>query len=165
MTALLAWRATGSDWNGQTGFYERVFDSSVPQTSSETWADLFFWSQGTVRLPGACVSVAFTPEMGGAPADYWARIVLDYVPDDLNWGGPMEFAVNLRGQTAVLPVPWTDNPYDPTQVTRMHVTVFTPEPSCVVALAGRPGRLRSVDSETPCVRSGLHSRRLARAAE
>jgi hypothetical protein len=50
--------------------------------------------------------------------------------------GPSGFYPDI----GLFPVPITSNPYDPTQVTRMHLTVYAFEPSSLAAiLAGLAG--------------------------
>ena len=65
--------------------------------------------------------------------------MLDYSPGYLNWTGATEwwFALQRDAAPGTLPVPITDDPYNPDNVTRMHLTVYTypiPEPSCLAAL-------------------------------
>jgi hypothetical protein len=65
-------------------------------------------------------------------------LVVEYVPAYLNWTGPTEFWLNPWQMVLFeLPVPLTDNPYDPSEVTRMHITVTAPvpEPASLLALA------------------------------
>ena len=127
-------------WGGSPAFYYKDFESPIPPSGSKTWSDIYMWAQDYTPNLGNRVGITYTPDPP-APAGYWARLVLDYVPESLNWTGPMEFVVGLDTNhdfnVPFLPVPITDNPYDPTQVTRMHLTVYAPvpEPSSLLALS------------------------------
>jgi len=125
-------------WGGSPAFYGVDYESPIPVGGSKTWSDIWLWSQN------------YTPNLGnrtrlltgcepGLPSGYWGRLSLDYVPDSLVWTGPWQFDIRLDGygMQFYLPVPITDNPWDPMNVTRMHLTVYTtpiPEPSSLLAL-------------------------------
>jgi hypothetical protein len=84
------------------------------------------------------VTVAYGPDIL-PPAGWWGHLALDYVPADLNWEGPWDwwFAMSSTLQRYTLPVPITDDPWNPDNVTRMHLTVYSypiPEPSSFAAL-------------------------------
>ena len=130
-------------WGGSGAFYHIDLESPIPAGGSKTWPDIWLWSQSYTPVFGNCVRVAYEHEPA-APTGYWARLFLDYVPDSLGWTGPWQFDFPLDHSTDgfYLPVPITDNPYDPMQVTRMHLTVYTtpiPEPSSLLALGGGLG--------------------------
>jgi hypothetical protein len=125
-------------WNGSAAFYAEDYESPIPPGGSKTWSDIYLWSQNYTPYYGNRVGISAGPEHP-APSGYWGQLVLDYVPDSLGWTGPWEFTFPLDhfpGAGFYLPVPITDNPYDPTQVTRMHITVYAPvpEPSSLAAL-------------------------------
>jgi len=140
---MALYRQTGPDWMGPSGFYYVDYMSPIPSSNSKTWSDIYLWSQNWTPRLGDRVGIGFT-STNFPPQGYWAKLVLDYVPPSLNWAGPNEFAFslnpNLSHGIGYFPVPITSNPYDPIQVTRMHLTVYTPEPSSALALlAGLAG--------------------------
>jgi hypothetical protein len=137
------YRENGPDWTGPTGFYYMDFGSPIASGTSKTWNDIRLWAHNYTPYLGDREGIAlFAPNP--APHGYWAELVLDYVPASLNYAGPMRFAFSLdpnvtRG-IGYLPVQIITDPTDPTQVTRMHLTVYAPEPSSAAAiLAGLAG--------------------------
>ena len=126
-------------WGETPAFYQDDFESPIPTGGNKTWSDIWLWSQNYIPNLGNRVGVSAGSVDHPAPSGYWGRLFLDYVPGSLGWTGPWQFDFPLDGGSAgfLLPVPITDNPYDPTQVTRMHLTVYTtpiPEPSSLLAL-------------------------------
>ena len=125
-------------WGGPTGFYLTDYESPIPVGGSKTWQDICLWttSAAYLKIPGRAY-VAYLPDGPVAPSGYWAQLVLDHVPEGLNWSGPWSFAWDLnQGFSYILPVPVAS---DGLQGTRMHLTVYTspiPEPSSLLALAG-----------------------------
>ena len=139
-TAL--YRQNGPDWSGPTGFYFGDFMAPIPPGASKTWNDIRVWAHNYTPFRGDREWIGLLGTSHPVPPGYWGELVLDYVPASLNWTGPTEFwfSLNVQGDIGVLPIPMTSNPYDPTQVTRMHLTVYAPEPSSLLALlAGLAG--------------------------
>ena len=125
-----------SAWAGPTGFFTKDYESPIPPGGSKTWPDIYLWSQNYTPQLGDRVEVVYSPE--GSPLGWWKRIVLDYVPPHLDWQGPWEWWLPLyQGWRQTLPVPITDEPYNPDNVTRLHLEVYSypiPEPSSLAAL-------------------------------
>ncbi len=142
---LALYRENGPDWSGPDGFYSD-FMTPIASGTSKTWDDIRLWEVNSIIDTGGKAAIGLF-SLNPPPQGYWGRLVLDYVPASLNWTGPMEDRFSLRPgpsgfypDIGLFPVPITDNPYDPTQVTRMHLTVYTPEPSSAAAvLAGLAG--------------------------
>jgi len=70
------------------------------------------------------------------PSYYNFQLVLDYVPEYMNWTGPRVFEFRDGGGLFNVPIPTVTNPLDGV---RMHLTVYAgpiPEPSSLLALAG-----------------------------
>ena len=142
------WLQLHRAWGGSPAFYASDYESPIPAGGSKTWSDIYLWSQNyTPRLGNRTYIYRWRTEPT-APTGYWARLSLDYVPSSLGWSGPWYFDLNLDNTggpwSALLPVPITDNPYDPMNVTRMHLTVYTtpiPEPSSLLALGAGLGAL------------------------
>jgi hypothetical protein len=136
------YRQNGPGWSGLTGFYGVDYMSPIPSGTSKTWSDIYLWAQNHTPILGDRVGIGRSTSQA-APAGYWASLVIDYVPPSITWTGPWEYDFPLDWKLAdvgLLPVPITSNPSDPTQVTRMHLTVYTPEPSSLLALlAGLAG--------------------------
>jgi hypothetical protein len=140
MVYLELYRANGPNWAGPTGFYAADPEAPIPDGGSKTWWDIYLWSYNYTPPLGDRVGVA---NMSGTtqypPAGYTGILTLDYVPAHLNWTGPYQFFWDLtKHQGFYLPVPITDDPYNPDNVTRMHLTVYSfpiPEPSSLAALA------------------------------
>lgn len=134
---VMSYNQTGLyGWDGPTGFYAGDLRSLMSPGTSKTWEDVRVWTQG-FSLPGDVlntkVSYILVP-----PPGYAAELVIDYVPASIAWSGPWVIPLDLYGTTRFdLPVPLTSDPYDPTQVTRMHITVTAPvpEPASLLALA------------------------------
>ena len=133
---LLLHRDKGPGWTGDTGFYSTDFESPIPSVASKTWWDLCLWTTSSSYLTIEN-RASFSAITDGAlpPETYWCELVLDYVPDGLNWSGPWSFTWQLNdGLSATLPVPTVS---DGLLGTRMHLTVYTtpiPEPSSLLAL-------------------------------
>lgn len=140
---LQHFRTNGPDWSGPTGFYTTDRESPIPDGESHTWWDIRLWAYD------------FTPPLGSgdrvgtfyvndvpAPNGYWGHLVLDYVPAHLNWTGATDWWFPLWTTSGygvpALPCPITDDPFNPENVTRMHLTVYAnpvPEPSSLAVLA------------------------------
>jgi|GEM_PF-2619618 len=135
-TYTLMYRVHSSDWAGPTGFYTFDGRPTVPMGSSETWNDIYLWSQNYTPDPSNYVHYTISYEyMNDEPnpcKGYWGHFVLDYVPQEANWTGPMDYWLNLGVRdTFLIPVATVT---DPLQGTRMHFTVYTPEPSSLMIL-------------------------------
>ena len=147
---LNLFKVNGPSWSGPTGFYSSDRESPIPTGGSKTWSEIRLWSYNYTPPLGDRVRTSLLRAYP-APTGYWAQLVLDYVPASLNWTGPREWWFPLW-QTAgygasPLPCPVTDDPFNPDNVTRMHLTVYTiPEPCSLagigLALAGLAGALR-----------------------
>jgi hypothetical protein len=139
------YRENGPNWTGPTGFYGGDFMAPIPSGGSKTWNDIRLWAQNYPPYLGEREGIGLWATSHPVPPGYWGQLVIDYVPTSLNWTGPNEFwfSLNVQGDIGLLPIPITSNPYDPTQVTRMHLTVYdhpVPEPSSAAAiLAGLAG--------------------------
>jgi hypothetical protein len=141
-TFAALYRQTGPDWSGPTGFCSD-FMAPIPPGTSKTWNDIYLWSWNWTPVQNNLVGIGFT-SFNFAPDGYWAELVIDYVPPSLNYTGPTVFAFNLNPHLShgigYFPVQIVSDPTDPTQVTRMHLTVYAPEPSSAAAiLAGLAG--------------------------
>ena len=101
------------------------------------WWNIYLWAQN-VTLP--------TPyrtefEVSGSvlqmPYGYTGHLVLDYVPPEAQWDGPMEFWMDLSYRGVNIFTLPTVVVTDPLQGTRMHFTVYAPipEPTSLLALA------------------------------
>lgn len=138
-TLILLYRQTGPSWSGPTGFYGEDFGSPIPWGDSKTWHDIYLWAQNPSVPTGGLDPVVCTPQRP-APDGYRAELVLDYVPESLDWTGPMVFPFDLhRTDGFWLPLPTLDHAPDPTvegdKLVRMHITVHAvPEPSSLAAL-------------------------------
>jgi len=135
---LLLYRENGrNNWTGQTGFYGADPEAPIPDGGSKTWWDIYLWSYNYTPPLGNRAGVGCTWDEK-PPVGYTGILTLDYVPAHLNWTGPYQFVVDLRkSQGFYLPVPITDDPWNPDNVTRMHLTVYSypiPEPSSLAAL-------------------------------
>ena len=144
----LLYRENGRrNWTGPTGFYGADPEAPIPDGGSKTWWDIYLWSYNYTPPLGNRVQVCCT-WMEKPPVAYTGILAIDYVPASLNWTGPYEFSIDLtKGKVMTLPVPITSDPFNPDNVTRMHLTVYTiPEPSSLagigLALAGLAGALR-----------------------
>jgi hypothetical protein len=120
------------DWGGPTGWYAADFRPAIPSGTSETWSDIYLWVQNYTLNPSNTVRFFDLPEAGYAPTNYWGHLVLDYVPASANWAGPMDYWLDL-GQYNQITLPIV-SVTDPLQGTRMHLTVYAPEPAPLAAL-------------------------------
>jgi hypothetical protein len=132
-------RANGPAWSGPTGFYTSDKESPIPAGGSHTWWDISLWSYN--YTPEGNRVGTFYLNGDSAPIGYWGHLVMDYVPANLNWTGGTDWWFPLWTTSGynvpALPVPTTDDPFNPDNVTRMHLTVYTypvPEPSSLAAL-------------------------------
>jgi len=126
----------GPDWPGETGFYIASYASPVLPGSGKTWWSIYLWAQN-VTLPAPCTThfIVWGSIASTRPYGYTGHLVLDYVPPEAQWDGPMEFWLDLGlRNTFTLP---TAVVTDPLQGTRMHFTVYAPipEPASLLALA------------------------------
>lgn len=143
---MLLYRQNGAAWSGPTGFYGGDYMPPIPSGTSKTWSDIRLWTPNSIIDIGGRAWIGMY-SLNPPPQGYWGQLVLDYVPASLNWTGPTEYWFSLHPgpsgfypDIGLFPVPITSNPYDPMQVTRMHLTVYAPEPSCLAAiLAGVMG--------------------------
>jgi len=139
------YRANGATWTGPTGFYYEDYESPIPPGGSKTWPDIYLWSYNYTPIHGNRAGTSLTRQRT-APVGWWGKLVLDYWPADLNWTGATEWWFRLYGGAGgygvpALPCPITDDPFNPDNVTRLHLEVYTtPEPSSLagigLALAG-----------------------------
>lgn len=138
---ILLYRENGPTWSGPTGLYHIAYGAPIEPGQSITWSNIYLWSQGYTP-PGNLIEVRSGPvPLGGAPPDgYRATVVLDHVPDSLNYTGSLTFEIDpTHGNYIYLPVPVFTGVPDPLHddITRMHLTVYAPvpEPSSLAALA------------------------------
>ena len=132
MTAL-HYRVHGDSWGGETGFYYKDYESPIPAGGSKTWWNIYVWAQNFTP-PGNRFFMLIGSPVYIPPNGYMSHIVLDYIPEYLNWTGPTEFDVDLHnGGYFDIPIPTVTNPLDGM---RMHITVTAPipEPSSLAAL-------------------------------
>ena len=131
--AILLYRENGPGWSGPTGFYSEDFESPIPVGGSKTWWDIYLWAQNYTPPESRTELEIGTDNAIWPPDQFRRKIVLDYVPDYLNWTGPWEFDWWATSyQRIIVPVPTVT---DPLQGVRMHVTVYEiPEPSSLAAL-------------------------------
>jgi len=132
--AVLLYRENGPGWTGPRGFYNQDFESPIPAGGSKTWWDMYAWAQG-YSPPAGEPNVICGPDVSGVPSSYTGRLVLDYVPESLDYTGPREFSLRMsRGNVLTLPIPTVT---DGLRGTRMHLTVYRPipEPSSLAGLA------------------------------
>jgi len=132
---MLLYRVNGPSWSGPTGFYYMDLTSPIPDGGSYTWDNIYLWAQNynVEGGVGQLMATSFYPE---PPSYYMCRLVLDYVPEYMNWTGPSVYEFSALGTLLDLPIPTVDNPLDGV---RMHLTVYAgpiPEPSSLLALAG-----------------------------
>jgi len=131
-------RTNGPGWAGPTGFFYEDYESLIPPGGSKTWWDIRLWSCNYTPVEGDRVGTVLTKNHL-PPQGWWGRMVLDYWPAHLNWTGATEwwFPLGVLGGYTVpaLPAPITDDPWNPMNVTRLHLEVYTtPEPSSLAAL-------------------------------
>ena len=131
--AILLYRATGPAWSGPTGFYMHDYESPIPPGESKTWSDIYLWAQNRTPPQGDRADVQTRP-FKPYPF-YTCELVLDYVPEHLNWDGPTRFEFDMRTfYRFTLPVPVVTDPLDGT---RMHLTVYAPIPEpCSLSTLG-----------------------------
>ncbi len=133
------YRTNGPSWSGPTGFYDDDRESPIPAGGSHTWWDIRLWAYNTTLPLGDRTEASYTWGAYIPPAGYTGILSIDYVPPSINWTGPWEFVIDLtKSKGFYLPCPITDDPFNPENVTRMHLTVYTynpvPEPSSLLAL-------------------------------
>jgi len=136
---LLLQRTNAARWDGPTGFYREDFESPIPAGGSKTWLDIWLWSQDYTPVAGDRVWLSLFRDGPYAPQGWYAKLVLDYVPEAMQWTGGTEWILGLSPGSSyaapIVPVPITADPYNPDNVTRMHLTVYAvPEPSSLAAL-------------------------------
>ena len=131
--AVAHYRQTGPNWSGPEGFYWEDYESPIPAGASHTWPNIYLWAQD-YAVPGDTADIGFGLEF--PPPGYTAHLVLDYVPESLQWTGQTDFWLDLT-QESVITLPVLEVS-DGLQGTRMHLTVYAPvpEPSSLIALAG-----------------------------
>ncbi len=139
------YRNSGPAWSGPTGFYTEDGESPIPWGASKTWWGFCLWAQNYTP-PGHTVTVLndYEPNAGlDPPHGYIGQIVIDQVPEGVNWTGPMEywFDMTVRGNTFLMPIATVT---DPLQGTRFHLTVYTPEPCSLLALCAGIGAMGAV---------------------
>lgn len=133
---VLLYREEGPGWTGPTGFYGSDFEQTpIPPGGSKTWWDLYLWAQNYVPSPPnrAQLRNGFESHYS-PPAGYIGHLVIDKVPDGVEWSGPMEYWLDMTVFNSVtVPIAVVT---DPLQGTRMHLTVYDtiPEPSALAAL-------------------------------
>jgi len=130
-------RVNGANWTGPTGFYAGDPETPIPAGGSKTWRDIYLWSYNYTPRLGNRVAAGCTWNVK-PPAGYAGVLTIDYVPAHLNWTGPFEFIIDLTKTTGFyLPCPITDDPFNPDNVTRLHLEVYSypiPEPSSLAAI-------------------------------
>jgi len=133
--ALMLYRENGANWSGPTGFYYIDLTSPLSDGSSYTWNNIYMWAQN-YTVPGGVGQLMISPDYPVAPSYYNFQLVLDYVPEYMNWTGPRVFEFRRGGGLFNVPIPTVTNPLDGV---RMHLTVYAgpiPEPSSLLTLAG-----------------------------
>jgi hypothetical protein len=139
---LVLYRQHDAGWAGDTGFYPSDYESPIPWGGSKTWWDFCLWYHNyTPTTPGQIqMRNGVDPEGDGPPAGYIGHIVIDQIPAGVTWNGPMDywFDMTVRNNTFLMPIAEVT---DPLQGTRFHLTVYTPEPSSLLALAAGMGSL------------------------
>jgi len=133
--AVLLYRENGANWSGPTGFYPIDLTSPLSDGSSYTWNNIYMWAQN-YTVPGGVGQLMISPDYPVAPSYYNFQLVLDYVPEYMNWTGPRVFEFRRGGGLFNVPIPTVTNPLDGV---RMHLTVYAgpiPEPSSLLTLAG-----------------------------
>ena len=148
--AAALYRENGSNWTGTTGFYPKILMAPIPPGGVKTWGGLYLWTQNYTPATPGTVQVLFGEEPDFTATGYTAHLVLDYVPDSANWGGPPDFWLDLGvGNTISLPATNTTNPL--LDGTRMHLDIYAPvpEPSSLAALVCGLAGMGGFALETP----------------
>ena len=127
----------GPNFPGDTGLYGSAYRTPILPGGNKTWWDIYMWAQNyTLVTPYRFQFHTGTGDYDLRPVGYSGHLVLDYVPDECAWAGPMDFWLDLsHGNNFTLPIITTS---DPLQSTRFHLTVYdgpVPEPSSLLALA------------------------------
>ena len=132
---ILHYRQQSESWVGPSGFYRKDYESPIPRGGSKTWSDIYLWAWD-YPVSGNLIECCVGPDCGPIPPGYVARLDIAYTPESLNWTGPMQYDIDLPGGRWIeLPVPTTNDPYNPMNVTRLTFTVYAvPEPSSLLAL-------------------------------
>lgn len=133
------YRSHSSAWGGATGFYAEDFERTpIPAGTSKTWWDFYLWSQNHSPATDEIVvrngyEILSPPHSVAPPAGYIGHLVIDQVPAGVTWTGPMDywFDMTINHQSFLMPIAEVSNPLDGT---RFHLTVYTPEPSSILAL-------------------------------
>jgi len=144
---VMVYYRSGGGW--PTGFYTKDYESPIPAGGSKTWWGIRLWSHNYTPQMGDRAGTVFTRDTT-SPVGWWGKLVLDYSPAYLNWTGATEWWFRLYGGAGgygvpALPCPITDDPFNPDNVTRLHLEVYTtPEPSSLAALGLALGGLAGV---------------------
>jgi len=132
--ATMLYRENGPSWSGPTGFYYMDLTSPIPSGGSYTWDNIYLWAQN-YNVQGGVGQLSIMPDYPEAPSYYNFQLVLDYVPEYMNWTGPTVYEFRI-GALLNVPIPTVTNPLDGV---RMHLTVYAgpiPEPTTLLPLAG-----------------------------
>ena len=108
---------------------------------SKTWSDFYLWAHNYTPSPAGQTQIQNDFEsLDRPPTGYWGHIVIDQIPAGVVWTGPMEywFDMTINHNTFVMPIAEVT---DPLQGTRFHLTVYTPEPSSLLALCAGIGAM------------------------
>lgn len=137
------YREDGQNWNGPTGLFpSSYYRTPIPPGGTRTWSGFYLWSQNFAPGPDYLIDVGPLGEEGSPPpTGYVGQLVLDQVPASCNYIGPTEFWLDLTAKYWLrLPIPVVADPLaEP--VTIFHLTVYTPEPSSLLALTAGIGGL------------------------
>jgi hypothetical protein len=131
--AIALYREYGDNWAGETGFYYADYELPIVAGESKTWWNIYLWAQNYTTSGNTDVIIG-TVTAAVPPQGYVGHLVIDYMPDYLNYTGDRAFDIDLhKGKVISLPVPTVTNPLDGI---RMHLTVTAPlpEPSSLAAL-------------------------------
>ncbi|MCX6346124.1 MAG: PEP-CTERM sorting domain-containing protein [Armatimonadetes bacterium] len=122
-------------WEAETGFSTSGHKGPFTPGQSKTYDNIYLWAKNKVlTTPNRVLFHTGTGDFDQIPVGYTAQLVLDYVPAECNWDGPMSFALDLgKSNNFTMPTIVTTNPLEGT---RMHVIVTAPvpEPSSLAAL-------------------------------
>lgn len=125
-----------------SGFFASEVKAPIPPGGNKTWSNIYLWAQNYDVGPAARVpfEVWIFNEFPPFPTGYTAHLVLDYLPAETQWTGPMDWWLDLNVYNEVtMPIATVTNPLDGV---RMHITVYAPVPepgSLVALLAGLTG--------------------------